>query len=126
MYLKTLGTVFTSLVKPAYIAVRDEFRRRMGKTAVVSSLGGFDTCYTVPITIPTITFMFSGMNVSLPQDNFVIRSSAGSTSCLAMAAAPDTGVNSVLNVIASFQQQNHRILIDVPNSKLGVSRERCS
>ncbi|KAG8391119.1 hypothetical protein BUALT_Bualt01G0154800 [Buddleja alternifolia] len=119
------GTVFSSLVKPAYTAVRDEFRRRMGK-ATFSSLGGFDTCYSVPITVPTITFMFSGMNVTLPQDNFIIRSSAGTTSCLAMAAAPEGNVNSVLNVIASFQQQNHRILIDVPNSKLGVARESCS
>ncbi|KAL8542127.1 hypothetical protein ACS0TY_003113 [Phlomoides rotata] len=119
------GTVFTVLVKAAYTAVRDEVRRQMGK-ATVSTLGGFDTCYTVPVTVPTITFMFSGLNMSIPQDNFLIRSSSGSTSCLAMAAAPETGVNSVLNVIASFQQQNNRILIDVPNSKLGVSRERCS
>ncbi|KAH6759825.1 Eukaryotic aspartyl protease family protein [Perilla frutescens var. frutescens] len=119
------GTVFTILVKPAYVAVRDEVRRRM-RNATVSSLGGFDTCYGVPISVPTITFMFSGMNVTLPQENFVIRSSAGATSCLAMAAAPDGGVNSVLNVIASFQQQNHRILIDVPKSKLGVARETCS
>ncbi|KAG8363716.1 hypothetical protein BUALT_Bualt19G0051300 [Buddleja alternifolia] len=119
------GTVFTILVKAAYTAVRDEVRRQMGK-AVVSTLGGFDTCYTVPITVPTITFMFSGLNMTLPQDNFIIRSSAGTTSCLAMAAAPDSNVNSVLNVIATFQQQNQRILIDLPNSKLGVARERCS
>ncbi|KAL2230521.1 aspartyl protease AED3 [Sesamum indicum] len=119
------GTVFTMLVKPAYTAVRDEFRRQMGN-ATVSSLGGFDTCYTVPVTVPTITFMFPGLNMSLPQDNFLIRSSAGSTSCLAMAAAPDSSVNSVLNVIATFQQQNHRVLIDVPNSRLGVAREPCS
>ncbi|KAL0429167.1 UNVERIFIED_CONTAM: Aspartyl protease AED3 [Sesamum radiatum] len=119
------GTVFTSLVKPAYTAVRDEVRRRMGN-ATVSSLGGFDTCYSVPFNVPTITFMFSGMNVTLPQDNFIIRSSASTISCLAMAAAPEGNVNSVLNVIASFQQQNHRILIDVPNSRLGVAREPCS
>ncbi|GER28516.1 eukaryotic aspartyl protease family protein [Striga asiatica] len=118
------GTVFTSLVKPAYVAVRDEFRRRMNAT--VSTLGGFDTCYNVPINVPTITFMFSGMNFTLPQDNFIIRSSAGNTACLAMAAAPDSGVNSVLNVIASFQQQNHRVLVDGPNSRLGVAREQCS
>ncbi|KAL1535137.1 saccharopepsin [Salvia divinorum] len=119
------GTVFTILVKPAYVAVRDELRRRM-RGAAVSSLGGFDTCYNVAISVPTITFMFSGMNVTLPQDNFLIRSSAGSTSCLAMAAAPEGSVNSALNVIASFQQQNHRILIDGPNSKLGVAREACT
>lgn len=119
------GTVFTRLVEPAYAAVRNEFRRRMGKNTTVTSLGGFDTCYTVPVTVPTITFMFQGMNVTLPQDNFLIHSTAGSTTCLAMAAAPDN-VNSVLNVIANMQQQNHRILFDVPNSRLGVARELCS
>ncbi|PIN21980.1 Aspartyl protease [Handroanthus impetiginosus] len=119
------GTVFTVLVKPAYTAVRDEVRRQMG-SATVSSLGGFDTCYTIPVTVPIITFMFSGLNMSLTQDNLLIRSTAGTTSCLAMAAAPDTGVNSVLNIIASFQQQNYRVIIDLPNSKLAVARERCS
>ncbi|EXB62686.1 Aspartic proteinase nepenthesin-1 [Morus notabilis] len=118
------GTVFTRLVAPAYTAVRDEFRRRMGKAAL-SSLGGFDTCYSVPIVVPTLTFMFEGMNVTLPQDNFLIHSSAGSLTCLAMAAAPEN-VNSVLNVIANMQQQNHRVLFDLPNSRLGVARETCS
>ncbi|KAJ9179553.1 hypothetical protein P3X46_011328 [Hevea brasiliensis] len=118
------GTVFTRLVTPAYIAVRDAFRQRVGN-ATVTSLGGFDTCYSVPIVAPTITFMFSGMNVTLPPDNLLIHSTAGSTTCLAMAAAPEN-VNSVLNVIANMQQQNHRILFDVPNSRLGVAREQCS
>ncbi|PIA60182.1 hypothetical protein AQUCO_00400812v1 [Aquilegia coerulea] len=119
------GTVFTRLVTPAYIAVRDEFRRRIKNGGLVSSLGGFDTCYTVPIVAPTISFHFTGMNVTLPLDNILIHSTAGSTTCLAMAAAPDN-VNSVLNVIANMQQQNHRVLIDVPNSRLGVARERCT
>ncbi|KAL6129450.1 hypothetical protein ACLB2K_072800 [Fragaria x ananassa] len=119
------GTVFTRLVTPAYEAVRNEFRRRVGPKLPVTTLGGFDTCYTAPIVVPTITFMFTGMNVTLPADNVVIRSTGGSTTCLAMAAAPDN-VNSVLNVIANMQQQNHRVLIDVPNSRLGVAREQCT
>ncbi|XWS08281.1 hypothetical protein CRYUN_Cryun41cG0066400 [Craigia yunnanensis] len=118
------GTVFTRLVEPAYVAVRNEFRRRV-KVANVTSLGGFDTCYTVPIMAPTITFMFAGMNVTLPQDNLLIHSTAGSITCLAMASAP-VNVNSVLNVIANMQQQNHRVLFDVPNSRLGVAREHCT
>jgi hypothetical protein len=118
------GTVFTRLVAPAYVAVRDEFRRRV-RNAAVTSLGGFDTCYSVPIVAPTITFMFTGMNVTLPPDNLLIHSTSGSTTCLAMAAAPDN-VNSVLNVIANMQQQNHRVLFDVPNSRLGVARELCT
>ncbi|KAF6155399.1 hypothetical protein GIB67_019925 [Kingdonia uniflora] len=118
------GTVFTRLVAPAYNAVRDEFRNRF-KNATVSSLGGFDTCYTVPILGPTMTFHFTGMNVTLPLDNMLIHSTSGSLTCLAMAAAPDN-VNSVLNVIANMQQMNHRVLFDVPNSRLGISREVCT
>ncbi|KAL8171475.1 hypothetical protein V2J09_023279 [Rumex salicifolius] len=116
------GTVFTRLVAPAYAAVRDEFRKRMGN-ATVSSLGGFDTCYAVPITIPSITFMFQGMNMTLMPENFLLHSAATTISCLAMAPSSTDGINSVLNVIANMQQQNHRILFDVPNSKLGVARE---
>ncbi|KAL7204723.1 hypothetical protein ACSBR2_017766 [Camellia fascicularis] len=119
------GTVFTRLVQAAYIAVRDEFRRRVGINATVTTLGGFDTCYSVPIVAPTVTLMFTGMNVTLPPDNYLIHSTAGSITCLAMAAAPDN-VNSVLNVIANMQQQNHRLLFDIPNSRLGVARELCT
>ncbi|KAK1413575.1 hypothetical protein QVD17_35351 [Tagetes erecta] len=116
------GTVFTRLVTPAYTAVRDEFRRRMGRNAVVSSLGGFDTCYTVPIGkhVPTMTFIFEGTELSMKQENFLIYSSAGGITCLAMSASPS------LNVIANMQQQNHRILFDLPNSRIGISAENCS
>lgn len=118
------GTMFTRLVEPAYVAVRDAFRHRIrGKN--VTSLGGFDTCYEGPIAAPTITFKFTGMNVTLPLDNVLIHSTAGSTVCLAMAAAP-ANVNSVLNVIANMQQQNHRVLFDVPNGRFGVAREPCT
>ncbi|KAL6841815.1 hypothetical protein ACP4OV_028327 [Aristida adscensionis] len=118
------GTMFTRLVAPAYAAVRDEVRRRVG--APVSSLGGFDTCFTAPgVAWPPVTLLFDGMQVTLPEENVVIRSTYGTTSCLAMAAAPD-GVNTVLNVIASMQQQNHRVLFDVPNGRVGFARERCT
>jgi hypothetical protein len=118
------GTMFTRLVAPAYAAVRDEVRRRVGGT--VSSLGGFDTCFTDPaVKWPAVTLLFDGMQVTLPEENVVIHSTYGTTSCLAMAAAPD-GVNTVLNVIASMQQQNHRVLFDVPNGRVGFARERCT
>lgn len=121
------GTMFTRLVEPAYIAVRDAFRRRIhGKS--VSSLGGFDTCYEGPISPPTITLMFTRMNVTLPLDNMLIHSTAGNTTCLAMAASPTdpNNVNGVLNVIANMQQQNHRVVFDVPNKRIGFARELCT
>ncbi|KAL6010098.1 hypothetical protein ACLOJK_000529, partial [Asimina triloba] len=117
------GTMITRLVAPAYVAVRDVFRRRVKGT--VTSLGGFDTCYNGPVRVPTVTFHFTGMSFILPPDNVMIHSTAGSISCLAMAAAP-LNVNTGVNVIASMQQQNHRVVFDLPNSKLGVARELCT
>ncbi|KAG2334831.1 hypothetical protein Bca52824_006011 [Brassica carinata] len=68
--------------------------------------------------------MFKGVNMTMPADNLMLHSTAGSTSCLAIAVAPEN-VNSVVNVIASMQQQNHRVLIDVPNGRIGLAREFC-
>ncbi|XP_072983964.1 aspartyl protease AED3-like [Typha latifolia] len=119
------GTMFTRLVAPAYTAMRDEFRRRVA-APLAPPLGGFDTCYNVSVAVPTVTFMFAGpMEVTLPEENVVIHSTAGGITCLAMAAAPE-GVNAVLNVIANMQQQNHRVLFDVPNARIGFSRELCT
>lgn len=118
--------MYTRLATPVYEAVREEFRKRVKpRTAVVKSLGGFDTCYSEEITVPTITFMFKGVNMTMPADNLMLHSTAGSTSCFAIAAAPDN-VNSVVNIIGSMQQQNHRVVIDVPNGRIGLARERCS
>ena len=89
------GTMFTRLVAPAYMVVRDEVRRRVG--APVSSLGGFDTCFnTTAVAWPPVTLLFDGMQVMLPEENVVIHSTYGTISCLTMAAAPD-GVDTVLN-----------------------------
>ncbi|KAJ3683821.1 hypothetical protein LUZ60_014048 [Juncus effusus] len=117
------GTMFTQLVRPAYEAMRLEFRRQVN--APVTTLGGFDTCYNGPVKYPTITFKFDQMQVTLPEENVIIHSSSGSLSCLAMAAAPE-GLNGVLNVIANMQQQNHRVLFDIPNSRVGFAREVCT
>ncbi|XP_078442713.1 eukaryotic aspartyl protease family protein [Wolffia australiana] len=118
------GTMFSRLVAPAYAALRQEFRRRVA-VKNVTSVGGFDTCYEGPIIAPNITFLFDGMNVTLGPENTLIHSSFGNTVCLAMAASPDN-VNSGLNVIAGMQQQNHRVLIDLPGQRLGVAREPCT
>ncbi|VFQ62259.1 unnamed protein product [Cuscuta campestris] len=119
------GTVITRFVGPAYEAVRDEFRRQVA--GPFSSLGAFDTCFAVrhESAAPTVTFHLEGMDLVLPVENTLIHSSYGNLACLAMAAAPD-GVNSVLNVIASLQQQNLRVVFDTVNSRLGITRELCN
>ncbi|XP_017419704.2 aspartyl protease AED3 [Vigna angularis] len=119
------GTVITRFVEPVYNAVREEFRKQVGGT--FSSIGAFDTCFvkTYENLAPPITLHFEGLDLKLPLENSLIHSSAGSLACLAMAAAPDN-VNSVLNVIANFQQQNLRILFDTVNNKVGIAREVCN
>ncbi|KAF2299776.1 hypothetical protein GH714_003313 [Hevea brasiliensis] len=119
------GTVITRFVEPIYALIRDEFRKQVKGT--FSSLGAFDTCFaaTNEAVAPAIKLHFTGLNLVLPMENSLIHSSAGSLACLSMAAAPNN-VNSVLNVIANLQQQNLRILFDVPNSRLGIARELCN
>ncbi|CAO1947284.1 unnamed protein product [Urochloa humidicola] len=120
------GTMFTRLSAPVYAAVRDAFRRRV-RAPVAGSLGGFDTCYNMTVKVPTVSFTFAGpVTVTLPEENEMIRSSSGGIACLAMAAGPADGVNAALNVLASMQQQNHRVLFDVANGRVGFSREMCT
>ncbi|XXG86535.1 hypothetical protein AAC387_Pa11g1408 [Persea americana] len=119
------GTVITRFVQPVYEALRDEFRSRVNGT--ISSLGAFDTCFDTRMNEapPVVTLHFEWMDMVLPAENALIHSSAQPLACLAMAAAPNN-VNSVLNVIANFQQQNHRILFDLVNSRVGIARELCN
>ncbi|XP_059631263.1 aspartyl protease AED3 [Cornus florida] len=117
------GTVMTRFVPPVYEAIRDEFRKQV--KGPFSSLGAFDTCFTATNedVTPAVTFRFEGMDLVLPLENSLIHSSSGSLACLAMGAMP---VNSVLNVVANLQQQNLRVMFDVPNSRLGIARELCN
>lgn len=119
------GTVLTRFVPEVYNAIRDAYRARV--QGPFSQIGAFDTCF--PVTheqvAPTVTLHFEGLDLKLPMENTLIHSSAGSMACLAMASAP-SNVNSVLNIIASLQQQNLRILFDTANSRMGIARELCN
>ncbi|KAG0492378.1 hypothetical protein HPP92_005776 [Vanilla planifolia] len=125
------GTVITRFVDPAYSAVRDEFRKQVNAPAGYESLGAFDTCFSTTTTDgvvvhpPVVTLHLEGLDLVLPAENALIHSSAKPLACLAMAASP-ANVNAVVNVIASYQQQNHRVLLDVPRGRVGFARELCS
>ncbi|KAI9072848.1 hypothetical protein K1719_045184 [Acacia pycnantha] len=61
---------------------------------------------------PTIMLQFTALDLTQPMENSLVHSSSGSLACLARVAAPNN-VNSVLNVIANYQQRNVRILLDI-------------
>ncbi|KAE8684574.1 Adenine nucleotide alpha hydrolases-like superfamily protein isoform 1 [Hibiscus syriacus] len=119
------GTVVTRFVQPLYEAVRNEFVKQM--KGPFSTVGVFETCFvaSAEVEAPLITLHFQGLSMKLPMENSFLHTSAGSRACLAIAPVPNN-VNAAMNVIANLQQQNHRILFDVANSRLGIAREACN
>ncbi|XP_072977125.1 aspartyl protease 25 [Typha angustifolia] len=121
------GTVISRFTAPIYSALRDEFRRQVNASSGYSSLGAFDTCFSTDevATAPRITIHMDRLDLVLPVENTLIHSSATPLACLAMAEAP-ANVNAVVNVLASLQQQNLRVVLDVANSRVGFARELCN
>ncbi|TYH17990.1 hypothetical protein ES288_A05G234400v1 [Gossypium darwinii] len=119
------GTVVTRFVQPLYEAIRNEFVKHA--KGPFSTIGLFDTCFEAKaeVELPSLTLHFEGLSMKLPMENTFLHTSAGSRACLAIAPAPNN-VNAAMNVIANLQQQNQRILFDVANSRLGISREACN
>ncbi|KAL6645446.1 hypothetical protein ACP70R_017054 [Stipagrostis hirtigluma subsp. patula] len=124
------GTVITRWTAPVYAALREEFRRQVAAPSGYTSLGAFDTCFNTDEVAaggaPAVTVhMDGGVDLTLPMENTLIHSSATPLACLAMAEAPQN-VNSVVNVLANLQQQNVRVVVDVPHSRVGFAREACN
>ncbi|AAB60729.1 F21M12.13 gene product [Arabidopsis thaliana] len=120
------GTVITRFAQPVYEAIRDEFRKQVNVSSF-STLGAFDTCFSADNenVAPKITLHMTSLDLKLPMENTLIHSSAGTLTCLSMAGIRQNA-NAVLNVIANLQQQNLRILFDVPNSRIGIAPEPCN
>ncbi|GLJ14266.1 hypothetical protein SUGI_0229260 [Cryptomeria japonica] len=126
-----LGTVITRLVEPAYNATRDSFRRQLSNLTRASPTDFFDTCYNKPsgdsMNFPVITLHFDdSLDMSLPMENSLYPGNEdGSVLCLASALPPD-GYGDVLSIFGNYQQQNFRMVHDVPGSRLGIARENCN
>ncbi|KAE8669464.1 Adenine nucleotide alpha hydrolases-like superfamily protein isoform 1 [Hibiscus syriacus] len=119
------GTVVTRFVQPLYEAIRNEFVKQM--KGPFTTIGVFETCFdaSAEVEAPPVTLHFQGLSMKLPMENSFLHTSEGSRACLAIAPVPNN-VNAAMNVIANLQQQNHRILFDVANSRLGIAREACN
>ncbi|GLJ14185.1 hypothetical protein SUGI_0227640 [Cryptomeria japonica] len=124
------GTVISRLVEPAYNAMRDSFRRQMSNLTLARPSEPFDTCYKVPskaVKFPVITLHFeNSLDLSLPMENTLFPGNArGSVLCLAFALPPDGGDSNTVSIIGNYQQQNFRVVHDVPGSRLGIASENC-
>ncbi|KAE8658669.1 eukaryotic translation initiation factor 3 subunit C-like [Hibiscus syriacus] len=119
------GTVVTRFVQPIYQAIRNEFVKQV--KGPFTTIGVFETCFdaSAEVEAPLITLHFEGLSLKLPMENSFLHTSAGSRACLTIAPVPNN-VKAAMNVIANLQQQNHRILFDVANSRLGIAHEACN
>eukprot|EP01018_Ginkgo_biloba_P029535 Gb_22650 [translate_table: standard] len=119
------GTVISRLVEPAYTTLRDTFRKKLSnlKSRLVES-AGLNTCYNISsgsIETPPITFHFEGgLDSELTQENILFEVST-TVLCLAFQ-----GTSSPSSIIGNVQQQNWRVVYDIPNVRLGFAREHCN
>lgn len=116
------GTMITRLVASAYTALRDAFRRQI-PTMQATSDHGFDTCYDMSsssVNVPSITLHFDrNVDLVLPNENILLKRASG-LMCLAFLSTSDS-----VSIIGNVQQQNWRIVFDVPNSQVGFAQEQC-
>eukprot|EP01018_Ginkgo_biloba_P029547 Gb_20734 [translate_table: standard] len=118
------GTVISRLVEPAYSTLRDAFRKKLSNTtSVPHSRYSLDTCYEASsgsIVPPPITLHFEGgLDLELAEENILI--ALDNSVCLAFTEESDT-----ISIFGNVQQQNQRIVYDLPNSRLGIAPERCT
>ncbi|GLJ14257.1 hypothetical protein SUGI_0229160 [Cryptomeria japonica] len=76
---------------------------------------------------PVITLHFDdSLDLNLPMENSLVPGSEnGSVLCLAFAVLP-AGFGDVLSIFENYQQQNFRMVHDVPGSRLGIAGENCN
>nr|ACN40790.1 unknown [Picea sitchensis] len=116
------GTTITYLVPSAYKDLRDAFRQQLSSLQP-TPVEDMDTCYDLSsssVDVPTITLHLDrNVDLVLPKENILITQESG-LSCLAFSSTDSR------SIIGNVQQQNWRIVFDVPNSQVGFAQEQCA
>lgn len=119
------GTSVTRLTRPAYVAMRDAFRKGASDLKPASEFSLFDTCFDLSgkteVKVPTVVLHFRGADVSLPAANYLIPVDTDGRFCFAFA-----GTTSGLSIIGNIQQQGFRVVFDLAGSRLGFAASGCA
>ncbi|XP_021900125.1 aspartyl protease family protein At5g10770-like [Carica papaya] len=121
------GTVITRLPSTAYAALRNAFRQRMKAYPTAPALSILDTCYDFSgyktITVPKISFFFSGgVEVEIGSVG-ILYGSGLSQVCLAFAGNSDDGS---VGIFGNVQQQTLEVVYDVGKGRIGFAPGGCS
>ncbi|XVF35710.1 hypothetical protein REPUB_Repub18cG0169600 [Reevesia pubescens] len=121
------GTVITRLPPTAYAALKSAFRKQMSQYPMAQPLSILDTCYDFSkyssITLPKISFFFSG-GVEVPIDaKGVFYANGVSQVCLAFAGNSD---DSDAGIFGNTQQKTLQVVYDGAGGRLGFGTGGCS
>ncbi|GAB4844605.1 Aspartyl protease protein 2 [Ancistrocladus abbreviatus] len=119
------GTSVTRLAQTAYTALRNAFRAGASALKSADGFSLFDTCYDLSgkttVRVPTVVMHFSGADVSLPANNYMIPVDTSGRFCFAFA-----GTMSGLSIIGNIQQQGFRVVFDMAGRRVGFAPGACA
>lgn len=120
------GTVITRLPPNAYSSLRTAFRQSMSKYPTAPALSILDTCYDLSkyttVTIPTISFSFSGsVEVNL-EARGIMYANSQSQVCLAFAGNSDA---SDVAIFGNVQQKTLEVVYDAAGGRVGFAPKGC-
>lgn len=120
------GTVITRLPPAAYTTMSTTFQKLMAKYPSAPAYSILDTCYDLSgyttVTIPTISFTFSGnVKVNLDPSGILVLISRSSV-CLAFAGNSDA---TDIAIFGNTQQKTLEVVYDVARGNLGFAPNGC-
>ncbi|CAI9777552.1 unnamed protein product [Fraxinus pennsylvanica] len=118
------GTTITYLEESAFDLLKQEFTSQMKLPIDESGEAGLDLCFTLPsgandIKVPKLVFHFTGADLELPGDNYMIADSDVGVACLAMGSS--TG----MSIFGNTQQQNMLVLHDLKKETMSFIPTQC-
>jgi len=118
------GTTITYLEQKAFDELKKEFISQTKLPVDKTSSTGLDLCFSLPsdateVEIPKLIFHFTGGDLELPAENYMIGDSSLGVACLAMGAA------SGMSIFGNVQQQNILVNHDLQKDTISFIPTSC-
>ncbi|KAK7353659.1 hypothetical protein VNO80_19110 [Phaseolus coccineus] len=118
------GTTITYIEQKAFDELKKEFISQTKLPVDKTSSTGLDLCFSLPsdateVEIPKLVFHFTGGDLELPAENYMIGDSSLGVACLAMGAA------SGMSIFGNVQQQNILVSHDLQKDTISFIPTSC-
>ncbi|CAJ1974865.1 unnamed protein product [Sphenostylis stenocarpa] len=118
------GTTITYIEQKAFDELKKEFISQTKLPVDENTSTGLDLCFSLPsdsteVEIPKLVFHFSGGDLELPAENYIIGDSNLGVACLAMGAA------SGMSIFGNVQQQNILVNHDLQKETISFIPTSC-